>query len=70
MLLYKDGRLYAGRSSFALVNGCKVNDNPLAFYRNGINLYTTDETCLIDVNFEHGDGGAQGSMEESLITEE
>lgn len=70
MLIYRDGRLYAGSSSFALVNGCKVNDAPLALYRNGVNLFTNDETCMIDVNFEHGSGGAQGSMEESLITEE
>ena len=70
MLLYKDGRLYAGRSSFALVNGCKVNDNPPAWYRNGITLNTEDETCMIDINFEHGNGGAQKSLEESRITEE
>ena len=70
MLHYKDGRLYAGRSSFALVNGCKVNDNPPAWYRNGITLNTEDETCMIDINFEHGNGGAQKSLEESRITEE
>lgn len=70
MLIYKDGRLYAGRSSFALVNGCRVNDEPPALYRNGVNLYTADETCMIDVNFEHGDGGAAGSIKDSLVTEE
>jgi hypothetical protein len=70
MLIYKDGRFYANNSSFALVNGCKVNDNPLAWYRNGINLYTEDESCMIDINFEYGHGGAQGSMEESMVTEE
>ena len=56
MLVYKDGRFYAGRSSFALVNGYKLNDAPPALYRNGINLYTSDEACMIDVNFEHGIG--------------
>ena len=70
MLVYKDGRFYAGRSSFALVNGCKLNDAPPALYRNGINLYTSDEACMIDVNFEHGIGGAQGSMKDSLVAEE
>ena len=51
VLVYKDGRFYAGRSSFALVNGYKLNDAPPALYRNGINLYTSDEACMIDVNF-------------------
>ena len=70
MLVYKDGRFYAGRSSFALVNGYKLNDAPPALYRNGINLYTSDEAYMIDVNFEHGIGGAQGRMKDSLVAEE
>lgn len=70
MLVYRDGRFYAGRSSFALVNGCKLNDEAPALYKNGITLYTSDETCMLDVNFEHGVGGAQGSMKDSLVTEE
>lgn len=70
MLICKNGRLYAGRSSFSLADGCKVNDAPLAAYRNGINLCTGDETCMIDVNFEHGVGGARESIEDSMVSEE
>lgn len=70
MLICKNGRLYAGQSSFALPDGCKVNDAPLAAYRNGINLCTEDETCTIDVNFEYGVGGAKESIEDSMVSEE
>ena len=45
MLICKNGRLYAGQSSFTLPDGCKINDAPLAAYRNGINLCTDDVCC-------------------------
>ena len=70
MLTYKEGRLFAGRSSFALPSKCKVNDAPLATLRNGINLCSLDETCLIDANFECGEGGAQTSLESNLAINE
>lgn len=66
MLTCEGGRLFAGRSSFALPSKCKVNDAPLATLRNGINLCSLDETCLIDANFEYGEGGAQTSLESNL----
>ena len=66
MLIYEGSRLFAGRSSFALPSKCKINDAPLATLRNGINLCSLDEICLIDANFEYGEGGAQTSLESSL----
>lgn len=66
MLTYEGGRLFAGRSSFALPSRCKINDAPLATLRNGINLCSLDETCVIDANFEYGEGGAQTSLESNL----
>lgn len=67
MLIHKNNRFYAGKSSFALPDGCQVNDAPLATFANGINLKTGDGTCMVDVNFEFGLGGAQRSLEDSLI---
>lgn len=66
MLTYEGGRLFAGRSSFALPGRCKINDAPLATLRNGINLCSLDETCVIDANFEYGEGRAQTSLESNL----
>ena len=48
MLICKNGRLYAGQSSFALPDGCKINDAPLAAYRNiGANRLHTQYTSRL-----------------------
>ncbi len=67
MLIYKAGRLYAGHASFSLPDNCGVNDAPFATLPNGINLKSKDGVYLIDVNFEFGPGGAQRSLEDSMI---
>lgn len=67
MLVYRDGKLYAGKSFFSIPNDCKINDAPLSTYPNGINLTDEGEEVLIDVNFEFGLGGAKKSLEESLL---
>lgn len=66
MLVFKEGRFYAGRSSFAIPEGCKVNDHPRIFLSNGIALSMPDETITIDVNFEYSEKGAKKGLAESL----
>lgn len=66
MLTYRDGRLYAGRSSFAIPDGCKINDHPRIFLTNGIALTMPEEDITVDVNFEFSEQGAEKGLAESL----
>lgn len=66
MLIYKDGRFYAGKASFSIPNGCKINDHPRIFLTNGIALTMPDEAVTLDVNFEFSEGGAETSLKETL----
>ncbi|MCM1149303.1 MAG: hypothetical protein NC319_04315 [Butyricicoccus sp.] len=66
MLVFKEGRLYAGRSSFAIPDGFRVNDRPNVFLSNGIMLSMPDEAISVDVNFEYSENGAEEGLRESL----
>ena len=66
MLIHKGGRLYAGRSSFALPDNCKLGSPKYSVANYGVIVFTLDESCSIDTNFESHADNARKSFQSAL----
>lgn len=66
MLIFHEGRLYVGSSSFAFPEGYRINDHPRISLSNGIALTMPDERITIDVNYEYTEKGAEEGLRETL----